>query len=99
VVEAVTAAIGVWLVYLFWPRRLGWGLHCKRCGYYQERQGRLAPACPEMRRGVAVDRGETRAVGHRGAGLVALGVLLCLLAGVGAVMTKAAPWVYLRSAA
>src|ERR1043165_7580735 len=46
-VEILTAAIGVWVMMLFWPRHVGRGLHCKRCGYYQEQHGPLAPACPE----------------------------------------------------
>ena len=39
-VVLLTGAIGIWLVYIGWPRRIGRGLFCKRCGYYQEDRGK-----------------------------------------------------------
>lgn len=95
-VETLTAAIGAWLVFLFWPRREGRGLHCKKCGYYQERRGPLAAACPECG-GAWLWIGMTRSGRRTGAPeLVVLGVLLCLFALVGSTVQSVSPWVYLR---
>lgn len=95
-VELLTAPIGVWMVYLFWPRHEGRGLHCRRCGYYQEPKGKLAPACPECG-ATWLWIGNTRYGRRTGAlGPVLLGFALCLLALAGSVVHSVAPWVYLR---
>lgn len=46
-IHTLSACIGVWLVFLGWPRRIGRGAYCRACGYYQESRGKLAPLCPE----------------------------------------------------
>lgn len=46
-IKTGTAALGVFLIYRGWPRRFGRGVHCRKCGYRREDDGRLVSQCPE----------------------------------------------------
>jgi hypothetical protein len=95
-VGILTLSVGVWIAIVFWPRREGLGLHCKRCGYFQERQGRLAPACPECGAPWLWIGNTSRGRPAGRYGMLALGLCLCLLT-LGAMLTSSVtPWVVLR---
>lgn len=92
----LTGTIGVWMVYIGWPRRVGRGAHCAACGYYQENQGKITGSCPEC-------GAPWRWIGNTKPGkpvgstmLVVLGMLLWILAGMAVVVPAASPSVMLR---
>ncbi len=46
-IKTGTAALGIFLIFRGWPRRIGRGNHCRKCGYRREDDGRLVSQCPE----------------------------------------------------
>lgn len=47
VAELAGLVAGARLIEAGWPRRVGWTVHCARCGYEQDRRGPLVVVCPE----------------------------------------------------
>jgi len=46
-IKTATAALGLYLIFRGWPRRIGRGMHCRKCGYRREDDGRIVAQCPE----------------------------------------------------
>lgn len=95
-IQVGTAAVGGYLLWIGWPRRIGREPHCGRCGYHQEQEGPITGACPECgypwrwmgwsKPGRPIRKPWALAAGS---GLLALTL-------AGAFLRAAAPWVLLR---
>ncbi len=95
-IKSGSAALGAYLVWCGWPRKRGRGLHCRRCGYHQEDQGRIVGSCPECGapwRWIGRSRvGELRGQSW----MVTVGLALLFLVTGTWMLGRVAPWLLVR---
>lgn len=95
-IKSGTIVVAMHLMWIGWPRVRGRGVHCRRCGYHQEDQGRVVGPCPECGapwRWIGCFRiGERR--GTRW--MVTTGLALLLFMGAIEIIGRAAPFLLLH---